>query len=48
MDDLMISLSRLLKICNEIIDECERNDIDPVQLKTAVSSVELYASKARN
>lgn len=48
LDDLMISLSRLLMICNEIIDECHRNDRDPIQLESAVAAVELYANKARN
>ena len=48
LDDLMISISRLLHICNEIIDECHRQEKDPVQLMTAVAAVELYANKVRN
>lgn len=48
MDDLMISVSRLVKICNDIIDECQRNGVDPVQLETAVSAVEFYTNKMRH
>ena len=48
LDDLIISISRLLHIRNEIIEECHRQEKDPVQLMTAVSAVELYANKVMN
>jgi hypothetical protein len=48
LDDLLISVARLINICNCIIDECQRNDIDPVQLTVATAAVEHYACKLTN
>jgi len=47
-DDLCLSVARLVKICEMIIEECDRNNVESTQLKSAVSSVELYMNKMRS